>query len=64
MIFEISKEDEIKILDWMSKLKPMENVGAIGGAFTYSFTPTGLGIVTTIERADGEKLDFTDYDLW
>lgn len=37
--------------------------GAIGGAVTYSFTPTGLGTVVKVAHSEtGEELDLTDYD--
>jgi hypothetical protein len=37
--------------------------GAIGGGLTYSFTPTGLGIVIKVESY-GQVLDLTDYGSW
>jgi hypothetical protein len=36
--------------------------GAIGGAYTWCFTPTSLGTVVTVECSCGEKLDVSDYD--
>lgn len=33
--------------------------GAIGGALTYSFTPTSIGTIITVECACGFKLDCT-----
>lgn len=38
------------------------NQGAIGGRFTYSFTPTSLGQVTKIKCACGEVKDVSEYD--
>jgi len=39
--------------------------GAIGGALTYSFTPTSLGeIKVVLDSVTGEKLDYTDYENW
>jgi hypothetical protein len=38
--------------------------GAIGGAVTYEFTPTGIGVVMGARCACGEKIDLTDYELW
>lgn len=38
--------------------------GAIGGAYTWEFTPTGLGTVTKVRCSCGEELDLTDYDSW
>jgi hypothetical protein len=42
-------------------------LGAIGGAITYSFTPTSLGTVIKVTWDDGvinETLDLTNYDYW
>ncbi len=39
-------------------------VGAIGGAYSFCFTPTGIGEMVTVRAADGEVLDLTDYDAW
>ena len=43
-------------------------LGAIGGGVTYTFTPTGLGVVTKVIFAKGTdaemELDLTDYDCW
>jgi len=39
-------------------------VGAIGGAITYMFTPTGLGDCVEAQCACGEKINVTDYDEW
>lgn len=39
--------------------------GTIGGGLTYSFTPTGLGVIMTVKEAiTGEELDLTDFDSW
>lgn len=38
--------------------------GAIGGALTYSFTPTGLGVCVVVKHSSGETLDLTDYENW
>jgi|SRR5581483_455793 len=38
--------------------------GAIGGAYTWEFTPTSLGIAVNLRCSCGEKFDVTDYDLW
>lgn len=38
--------------------------GAIGGAFTYEFTPTSIGTVTTVRCSCGDRLDVSDYDQW
>lgn len=39
--------------------------GAIGGAYTWCYTGTSIGVVVTVECACGEKFDVSDYDnLW
>jgi hypothetical protein len=37
---------------------------AIGGRFSYSFTPTGLGIIAAIHCACRKKLTLTDFSDW
>lgn len=40
-------------------------MGAIGGFLTYSFTPTGLGVVIKVTHAiTNEMIDLTLYDEW
>mgnify|MGYP001576756063 CR=1 FL=1 len=46
------------------KLHKGESAGAIGGRFTYQFTPTGIGMVNKCGCACGESVDFTDYKSW
>lgn len=39
--------------------------GAVGGAFTYHFTPTSIGVVTKVSNAHtGETIDISDYENW
>ena len=41
------------------------NYGAIGGGFTYMFTPTGLGmVIKVVNNITKEELDLTDYKDW
>lgn len=39
-------------------------VGAIGGALTYKFTPTTLGLTTVVECVCGEEINLTDFGEW
>lgn len=56
-------DDKIsKLSEWMSKFKP--STAAIGGEFTYCFTPTGLGTIVKVKHYQGEELDLTDYESW
>ena len=67
-MFDLDEEDSKKFTEWDGKHKKgcdcYHNPGAIGGRLTFSFTPTGLGCITVIKCACGEKLDLTDYDSW
>lgn len=38
--------------------------GAIGGELSYTFTPTGIGMVVKVTHANGAEIDLTDYDAW
>ena len=51
------------IQNWMRDHDcPITNVGAIGGRFTFSFTPTSIGTVEKVQCACGEEIDVTDYN--
>ena len=65
--FVLTAEQHKKYDEWRkekNKTKGEVYVGAIGGAYTFCFTPTGLGDMVVVQCADGTKLDLTDYDLW
>lgn len=55
---------ELKTLSEWTHDCPLTEHGAIGGAVTYEFTPTNLGVVTKVKCACGETKDLTDYDEW
>ena len=39
--------------------------GAIGGVYTYEFTPTGIGLVIKVRNnLTKDILDLSDYDSW
>lgn len=38
--------------------------GAIGGQYTYSFTPTSLGTAVSMRCACGKEENVTEYDSW
>ena len=64
-VFKLTEEQEKKLTKWKKKLNKKEETGAIGGAFTYAFTPTSLGIIVEVIHApSGEKINLTDYDSW
>jgi hypothetical protein len=43
---------------------PIKDTGAIGGRFTYEFTPTGLGTCVVVTCVCGAELNITDYRDW
>ena len=61
--FELTEEEEKKFDEWRKSTGEVY-VGAIGGAYEFSFIPTGLGTIITIKCADGTELDLTDSDKW
>lgn len=64
MKFEIDEEQLKKIQEWKNTLK-VEYTGAIGGRFTYEFTPTGIGTAITVKDCvTDQSLDVSDYDNW
>lgn len=72
-VFGLYKEQRDSIRKWMKEHDEDRHVlagrkfryaGAIGGAYTYEFTSTTLGTVTTVRCSCGEQLDVTDYNDW
>ena len=64
MKFKLTDEQSAKVADWQEKHK-RSCAGAIGGIYTYSFTVTGLGVVTVVtNNLTKETLDISDYDNW
>ena len=49
---------------WINDLPECPDSGAIGGSYTWSFTPTGLGMIIKIKRFDGYELNLTDVENW
>jgi hypothetical protein len=66
--FPITESENKKLNDWMDKhLKEKhwdthhnccKSFGAAGGAFTFEFLPTGLGVFKTVKCTCGAKFDF------
>jgi hypothetical protein len=57
--------NQLKKLNKFSKHKcALRYHGAIGGALTYSFTPTSLGVVIKAKCACGKEVDVSDYEGW
>lgn len=64
--FELTEDEEKKVDKWIKKQKKKDNSSfTLGERWTYSFTPTGIGIIKkVIDNKLGEELDITDYDWW
>jgi hypothetical protein len=71
--FGLYKEQREAIGKWIKEHDAAKHIpsgrthrysGAIGGAYTYHFTSTSLGVVVTVHCACGEAIDVSDYDQW
>ena len=62
---QVDKDTLKKYKAWKKKVQvSLEELGAIGGEFTYMMTPTSIGVIYVVEHSSGEKFDLTNYDLW
>jgi hypothetical protein len=61
--FQLNEDEIAKFKEWKKLLKKLPPA-AIGGSYTFCFTPTGVGTSVTVVRIDGQKIDLTDYDKW
>jgi hypothetical protein len=63
-MFDLDKEQLEKLAEWKGK-HTKAFVGAIGGRYTYSFSPTSLGVVVKVkDEITKEEIDLTDYLSW
>jgi hypothetical protein len=65
--FEIPDEDADKSRIWRQEHKKvceLRDVGAIGGKYTWLFTPTSLGCIIILKCACGEELDLSHSENW
>lgn len=62
--FTLLLDQQAKLKAWIQQ-RPACPVGAIGGRYTYEFTPTGLGVVCKVrDSVSGAVIDLTEYDEW
>lgn len=61
-MFIIDDEQQKKLDEWKKHHKSVYT-GAIGGRYTYSFTPTSLGVVIKVtDYVTKEVIDLSDYE--
>ena len=64
-MFTISPEEWKKFDEWVKTKDLKSYTGAIGGRWTYSFTPTNLGTIVKVkDQLLGDEIDITDYSDW
>jgi hypothetical protein len=62
--FEISDEQLNKIKSWTDTHQSCYT-GAIGGRYTYCFSPTSLGVILNVKDiVTGNEIDVTEYSDW
>ena len=60
-------EEQIKVFEILRKQQKEKDshMATIGGRWTFSFTPTGLGTVVEVkDNKTGDILDLTDINEW
>lgn len=65
--FVLTAEQEKLAREWIEsrELTSPSRRTAIGGRFTFAFTPTSVGVIAVVKDVhDDAKLDLTDYDNW
>jgi len=66
-MFSLDKKQLNDLDKWKETLVKYD-AGAIGGAFTYAFTSTGLGVIVNVyyfmDTDLEQSIDLTDYESW
>ena len=65
--YELGREQEQKAAAWLGehrKVHAGEDEGAIGGRYTWTFTPTSLGDVVRLQCCCGAEVDLSEYENW
>jgi len=61
----IEKERAQSWIEQHKKDHPMKHTGAVGGRWSYTFTPTGIGTIVVVRCcACGAEKDVTNYEGW
>ena len=63
--FSLTEEQKIKLDEWKSQQAEEDKVGTIGDRYTYSFTPTSLGLATVVkDNVTNSEINLTDFSNW
>lgn len=63
--YTLTPQQEVQTLIWMEQNKyHIKKPPVSGGSFTYSFTPTYMGMITKVIHSSGNELDLTNYNDW
>jgi len=66
-MFSLDKKQLSDLDEWKESLIKYD-AGAIGGAFTYTFTSTGLGVIAKVyyfmDTDMEQSIDLTNYENW
>ena len=66
-MFDLTKEQVAKLNAFTAQQEVVTGgrYGAIGGAYTYEFTPTSIGVVVKVRNSvTNAVIDLTDYESW
>lgn len=62
--FTLTAEQEAKLDEWISTHQK-KDCGAVGGRYSFTFTPTTIGTcVSVTDEMTGHKIDLSDYEKW
>ena len=67
MNFSLNEVEQAAADKWLKKHRKkcsLKNTGAIGGAISYEFTLTGIGMAIEVKCACGKSKNVTDYGCW
>lgn len=67
--YQLSETDKARVSAWLEDhAKKCKRVhaygGAIGGGFSYIFSPTSVGVSTIFRCRCGKEFNFTCYECW
>ena len=62
--FSLTEKQKEKLSEWI-RLLPDKIEGAIGGRYTFLFTPTSIGIAVSVrDNITQLEIDLTEYEDW